>query len=191
MKKIIIIFLIFLGSQQLTKASDIEDLEIEGVSIGRSAFDFFTKSEIDNNKVYVYKSEKYAMFGKDLVNSNYDTVQIEFIDKGNYMIHSVIGKIFYNNNDIDQCSIKEKEILLELKKQFKDSAHYTNHGITAHEGDPTGKSKGSWHTFELKDKSGMIYLECMDWAEETEKWDNLRVTIYNSKFGKFLLNEAY
>ena len=56
----------------------------------------------------------------------------------------------------------------------------------AHEGDPSGKSKGSWHTFSLNDGSGMIYLECMDWAEHTGKWDNLRVTIFNEKFSKFL-----
>ena len=48
-----------------------------------------------------------------------------------------------------------------------------------------------FHTFELNDGSGMIYLECMDWSEETGKWDNLRVTMFNKKFSEFLSTEAY
>ena len=37
----------------------------------------------------------------------------------------------------------------------------------------------------------IIYLECMDWAEDTGKWDNLRVTIFNKEFNDFLQTEAY
>lgn len=193
MKKIFII-LFLISNLQLwttTNAADIDDLEIEGISLGNSALDFFAKSEIDKTKGYVYPNKKYAMFAKNLTNSNYDSVLIEFVDKGKYKIDSVIGKIFYKNDDFDQCPIKEKEILFELKKQFKNNAKYTNHGITAHEADPSGNSKGSWHTFKLNDGSGWIYLECMDWTEEMDKWDNLRVTIYNKVFENFLLNEAY
>ena len=78
-----------------------------------------------------------------------------------------------------------------FKEQFKNNASYTNHGVLPHEGDPSGKSKGSWHTFDLNDGSGIIYLECMDWAEDTGKWDNLRVTIFNKEFNNFLQTEAY
>ena len=185
------ILILILSFQSWTKADDISDFEIEGISVGTSAFNYFSKSEIDKEKENVYKSKKYAMYGKDLINSNFDMVLIEFIDSGNYTVNSVIGKIFYNENNFNDCSKKEKEILAELKDQFKDNASYINHGIVAHEGDPSGKSKGSWHTFSLNDGSGMIYLECMDWAEHTGKWDNLRVTIFNEKFSKFLSTEAY
>ncbi len=188
LKTLIVLLLTFVS---YAKADDVQDFTIEGISVGNSAFDFFSKSEIDKSKDYVYKSKKYAMFGKDLKNSNFDMVLIEFIDKGNYMINSVIGKIFYNENNFSKCSKQEKEILTELKNQFKNNATYTNHGIVSHEGDPSGNSKGSWHTFRLNDGSGWIYLECMDWTEETGKWDNLRVTIFNKEFDKFLATEAY
>ena len=191
MRLFIAAFILVLTFQAFVKADNINEFEIEGIGVGYSAFDFYSKNEIDKSKAYVYKSKKYAMFGKDVINSNYEHVLIEFIDTGNYLINSVIGKIFYNNNNFDQCSIKENEILIELKKQFKESAEYTNHGITSHEADPSGKSKGSWHTFKLNDGSGWIYLECMNWAEETGKWDNLRVTIFNKTFQDFLVNEAY
>ena len=192
MKNFLIIFFILVNFQSFTKADDINNFEIEGISVGKSAFDFFTKNEIDEFKSYVYKSKKYAMFGKDLTNSNYDTLQIEFIDNGNYIINSVIGKIFYRNKkDFNQCAKKEKEVLIELKDQFGEISKYIDHGIVPHEADPSGKSKGSWHTFELDDGSGWIYLECMDWTEETGKWDNLRVTIFNEVFAKFLRSDAY
>ena len=185
-----VIFLIF-NLQSWSKADNIRDFEIEGLSVGDSAFKFFSKSEIDKQKNYVYKSKKYAMYGKDLENSNFDMVLIEFIDSGNYIVNSVIGKIFYNKNNFNECSKQENIILAELKEQFKNNASYTNHGVLPHEGDPSGKSKGSWHTFDLNDGSGIIYLECMDWAEDTGKWDNLRVTIFNKEFNDFLQTEAY
>ena len=190
MKKLLLILIITFSFQSWVNADDISTLEIEGISVGNSALDFFTKKEIDKGKNYVYKSKKYAMFGKDLINSNYEHILIEFQDTGNYIINSVIGKIFYNDN-FNKCSEKEKEILFQLKEQFKDSATYTNHGITLHEGDPSGKSKGTWHTFELNNGSGWVYLECMDWAKETGRWDNLRVTIFDKVFEGFLRNDAY
>ena len=191
MKNFILIIVLIFNLQSFAKAGDVQDFEIEGISVGNSAFKFFSKSEIDKRKNYVYKSKKYAMYGKDLENSNFDMVLIEFIDSGNYIVNSVIGKIFYNKNNFNECSKQENIILAELKEQFKNNASYTNHGVLPHEGDPSGKSKGSWHTFDLNDGSGMIYLECMDWAEDTGKWDNLRVTIFNKEFNDFLQTEAY
>lgn len=191
MKNFILIIVLIFNLQSFAKAGDVQDFEIEGISVGNSAFKFFSKSEIDKRKNYVYKSKKYAMYGKDLENSNFDMVLIEFIDSGNYIVNSVIGKIFYNKNNFNECSKQENIILAELKEQFKNNASYTNHGVLPHEGDPSGKSKGSWHTFDLNDGSGIIYLECMDWAEDTGKWDNLRVTIFNKEFNDFLQTEAY
>ena len=191
MKNFILIIVLIFNLQSFAKAGDVQDFEIEGISVGNSAFKFFSKSEIDKRKNYVYKSKKYAMYGKDLENSNFDMVLIEFIDSGNYIVNSVIGKIFYNKNNFNECSKQENIILAELKEQFKNNASYTNHGVLPHEGDPSGKSKGSWHTFDLNDGSGIIYLECMDWAENTGKWDNLRVTIFNKEFNDFLQTEAY
>ena len=191
MKNFILIIVLIFNLQSFAKAGDVQDFEIEGISVGNSAFKFFSKSEIDKQKNYVYKSKKYAMYGKDLENSNFDMVLIEFIDSGNYIVNSVIGKIFYNKNNFNECSKQENIILAELKDQFKNNASYTNHGVLPHEGDPSGKSKGSWHTFDLNDGSGIIYLECMDWAEDTGKWDNLRVTIFNKEFNDFLQTEAY
>ena len=78
MKKLleILFFILFLITPSW--ADDIREFEIEGMSIGDSALDFFSESEIKNNMRYMYKSKKYAMFGKDLKNSIYEG----FFDEG-------------------------------------------------------------------------------------------------------------
>ena len=47
MMRFLLIFILTLSSQSLTKANDsIKDFQIEGMSIGDSALDYFTKSDI-------------------------------------------------------------------------------------------------------------------------------------------------
>ena len=191
MRVFIIILVLIFSVQSWTRADDISDFEIEGISIGDNALDYFSESEIESNKRYYYKSKKYATFVKVIENSNFEGIQIEFRDDGKYIIESLIGKIYYNNKDFNECYNQEKIILYELKKLFKKNAIYTDHGIEPHEYDETGKSKGSWHTFELTDGSGFVYLECMNWSEKIQFYDNLKLTILNSNFGEFLKTEAY
>ena len=46
MKRLILILILTLSFQSLTKADDIRDFQIEGMSIGDSALDYFNKKEI-------------------------------------------------------------------------------------------------------------------------------------------------
>ena len=45
MKKIIFFIIIALGLQSLTKADDIRDFQIEGMSAGDSLLDYFSKKK--------------------------------------------------------------------------------------------------------------------------------------------------
>ena len=56
-----ILFLIF-SIHLCAKADDIRDFEIEGISIGKSALDFFSEDEIKNNLVDWYKDNKFSSF---------------------------------------------------------------------------------------------------------------------------------
>ena len=164
------------------------------MSIGDSLLDYVNKNEINNNKIFQYKSNKYVQYILELNNSQYDDLVIEFKNSGNYLIGSIIGRIIYLDNDFYKCSSKEKIILSDLNNFFKNDADYIDHGIDKHEADKTGKSKGTWHTFELKDGSGWIYLECMNWSDKFNSdgfVDELKITIFGTDFGNFLTNEAY
>ena len=46
MNRLILILILMFSFQSLTKADDIRDFQIEGMSIGDSALDFFTKKKL-------------------------------------------------------------------------------------------------------------------------------------------------
>jgi hypothetical protein len=54
MKRLLLILILTFSFQTLTKADDIRDFEIEGMSIGDSALDFFSEEDIKNNKQLNY-----------------------------------------------------------------------------------------------------------------------------------------
>ena len=55
----IFIFIFVLNLQSWSKADDIRDFQIEGMSIGDSLLDFFDEKEIKNNYIFVENSRKY------------------------------------------------------------------------------------------------------------------------------------
>ena len=57
MKLIIIIIIFFINLQSLTKADDIRDFEIEGMSIGDSALDYFNNNELKKQQMSQPKIE--------------------------------------------------------------------------------------------------------------------------------------
>ena len=59
MKRLLLILILTFSFQSWTKADDIRDFEIEGMSIGDSLLDHFTKKEITNSKKINYKDNKF------------------------------------------------------------------------------------------------------------------------------------
>ena len=49
MKRFLIFLVFIFNIQSFTKADDIREIEIEGISIGDNALDFYSKDELDNN----------------------------------------------------------------------------------------------------------------------------------------------
>jgi len=193
MKKILIIFLFLFNLQSLTKADDISDFEIEGMSIGDSALDYFSKEEINKTKKYIYKNKKYFGFYKNLSNSIYDGVQVAI--NSDYIIFSMAGKIFYDNN-ISQCYETMDSIEKDLDSLFPNAK--TRKQNRKHRADPNGKST-------IKDKAyflasgDAIQISCNDWSKFKHKMtgkivnyaDELKVSIYSAKFIDFLNDENY
>ena len=60
MKKLLLILIISLSFQSLTKADDIRDFEIEGMSIGNSLLDFYNESKIQSSEKNYYKKKDYT-----------------------------------------------------------------------------------------------------------------------------------
>ena len=61
MRVFIVVLILIFGFQSWTKTNDIKDFEIEGISIGDSLLDFFSKSESDNLQKGFYPSSKKCL----------------------------------------------------------------------------------------------------------------------------------
>ena len=185
------LFLILFALPTPSQADDIRDFQIEGMSIGDSLLDYFSKEEIkqaENNSTLM-GDEKFIIIFSPSQSEIYDQVQItyKFKDK-KYLIHSLEGKLEFKNN-IKGCDKKMKEISNEVKDMFKD-VEITEAVDKIHDGDESGKSTttGTFFLFKSKD---YVDIYCTDWSTEMyekEGWiDDLTVTLGSSEYRNFLI----
>ena len=169
MKKLIIILILAFSFQSWTKADDIGDFEIEGMSIGDSSLDFVSKKFIEKEK-YFYRdnNDKFIIFNISKINNKtfkfkkFDSVHINYKNNDlKYEIYSLRAKIHYINN-IEECYSLKKIILAEFETQFNiiDRADEKSN----HWADASGKSKVD-STF-LDIDGGRVAVQCYDWSEE-------------------------
>ncbi len=196
MKFLLIIVLTIFGFQSWTKADDISDFQIEGMSIGDSLLDFYTKKEIKKfMKDYYPKSKKFYLLENDFSKyKNYENVQFAFKKKDKkFLIYGISGAIFYEKN-IKECLPKMREIEKELNIIFKNT-EIKQYGEAILNRDDTDKSKQLAQTQYLFSNGGVISIECTDWSEKfTKKYnyiDNLSITIYSNEYADFVRYEAY
>ena len=149
--------------QSWTKADDIKDFEIEGMSINKSALYFMTVDEIVNNTLpYFETKRKYyiSSFVGDL--KLYDQVEIYLKSNDNkYYIKSIIAGIFID--ELDQCLKQKKKIVNDLDKIFLDIKKIS--GSKKHEADPTGHSKHYIDQYNLG-YPNHIRVECTQFSKE-------------------------
>ena len=82
-KKLLLILIFIFVFQSWTKSDDISEFQIEGISIGDSDLDFYSKKEIKKfMKDYYPKSKKFYLMENDISKfQQYDTVQFAFKKK--------------------------------------------------------------------------------------------------------------
>ena len=86
MKKIFTyLFLIFFSFLVSSHAENIKDFQIEGISLGDSLLDHFSKKMIKKNKMDYYNNDKFTAvdFRDKSLFKNYDGAQIHYKTKGN------------------------------------------------------------------------------------------------------------
>ena len=57
MRVFITVLVLIFSFQSWTKANDISDFQIEGISIGDSLLDYMTEAEIKNNEWHFFKNK--------------------------------------------------------------------------------------------------------------------------------------
>ena len=100
MRIFLLILILILSIQSLTKADDISDFEIEGISIGDSLLNFFNKSQISNFINYddsptdmKFRVSEFSETNNFKI-TNYDMMQVYHKPKDKkFIIHVIRGVI--------------------------------------------------------------------------------------------------
>ena len=190
MRVFIAVLVLIFSLQSWTKADDIRDFEIEGMSIGDSLLDYSTKSYIlDELKVgYTYpKSKKYTVIYIKPDNSElYDHINIGINTKDpKFIIQSINA---FTKKELDDCLNIKKDIVKEISNIVPNSTKksYKNDYAKTY-----GSSIAHVDHFDLE--NGVIRVWCDVWDENLEtNWENsLNVSAENPDWIYFLDNEAY
>ena len=194
MKRLLIILILTLSFQSWTKADDISDFQIEGMSVGDSLLNFFNEQEIKSIDPTIYPdSDKFY----DLVitsNKFDDFDQVTFgikKDDKKYTINSLVGDLYFENAFLE-CMKKKKEILKDISALFptqkKSDYKYVYKAID------DGKSYAEITEFEFKNND-FVKIFCVNWTKESKQkrgfGDMLSVAAVNNEYQTWINNEAY
>ena len=139
------IFFISLFLIASTKANEINDFQIEGLSLGDSLYNYLSKNEILRNQEFIYSNDKNfsnevaaIQYIKNL--KLYDQLQISFkaTDPKLHII-GISGFIAYEN-DLESCYKKQEEIFKDLKEYFGNIQTFKGN-FEDHPGYPKGEMK--------------------------------------------------
>lgn len=196
MKKIfltIIIFLITFNFQSLTRADDIRDFQIEGMSIGDSLLQFYDKNQLDDIKhSNSFKKKIHYKYCDNKKSKIYFDVCIFTLKKDKkFKIESIAGFIDCKN-DISICYKKQKEIDNDIKHLFQKAKREVFE--YKHAGDKTGNTKEKDIVYVLKSKAeiGTAVIDYgKEWTNDEGRQDHLQVFVDSKKYAKFLKTSAW
>ena len=199
MRVFIAALVLIFSFQSWTKADDIRDFEIEGMSVGDSLLDHFSKKKILASKVNWYKyleKNKFitiALESSDFQKYEYVDINTKYGDN-KYIIDSMAGSIYFGKDkvikDINQCYIKQKEIAQEFSKIFKNSKKDGPTTLKHLARDPSGKSSYTDIYFTM-DNNYQVVISCYDYSDHLKSEgsvDFLAIVIRSKKFDNWLSN---
>ena len=192
MKKLLSILILILTFQTPSLADDIQDFQIEGMSIGDSALDFFSREEIidniNNESTFEYKDRKFVQIGT--FKSSFEIYEnVGLIIKPNdkdFIIYGLAGQ-FNFGDEIDKCYTKQNSISKDIDDLIGKNTT-KNEWDGKYEYDATGKSKVKYIDYLFKDSSE-IRIVCYDMSKDFHDSNDALYVIVNSvEFSEFLTN---
>ena len=181
MQKILwFVFLVLLTSTN-AYTDNIKDFKIENITIGDSALDYFTESQLDNSELdwfnYSYKEYSTSLLPGIGI---YDWFKITYKNEDyNYIIEGLAGIVVKKNYEEDKCNKQLDSTALNLSKFFKNTKSEEKKTYRVvydpskifQETNLSGKSKLTSIFFDFK-QEGKIILSCYDMDKETNEIDS-------------------
>ena len=181
MKKLLGILVLCLLLSTSAYTDDIKDFQIESISIGDSALDYFSESQLEDNELdwfnYSYKEYSTSLLsGK----GNYDWFKISYkSDDDNFIIEGLVGILVKKKYDDAKCNNELDNVALDISKLFKNTKQgkkqlykvIYNPREIFQKPDPSGKSIVTSISFDFKDE-GKIILSCYNMDKATNQIDS-------------------
>jgi hypothetical protein len=202
MRIFLTVLILIFSLQFWTKADDISDFEIEGMSIGDSLLDHFSEKniikELNSEYVYKYKTDFIRIGagtgeGFYLIKNTkqYDDIGITLkLKDKRYIIYSLSGRIFCYEK-IKDCFDDQTKITNDLKKFLGNSVKFETWEIVNPD-DKTKKSKIFHNDFKPKKSNGLITVGVYNYSKSYSKkkryHNHTVVAIYSEEFNNFLNN---
>ena len=178
-KKILFTLIIIFTLQSFSTADDIQDLEIEGMSIGDSLLNYI--SEIDIKKEIEITKNHYSYLEDPL---RFREVYF-FSNKNNFNTYKTVSAMFKNNDNkyrivfirgmkdyvenLQGCISKRSEISEEIETIIPKYSKDFREGKSRL--DKSGKSTTN-NIYYIFDSGNGIVLACNDWEEKLRKKNN-------------------
>jgi len=188
MKRLILILILVFSFQSFSKADDIRDFQIEGISIGDSLLKYYNLDQINNFFRNNYNNEKFyklEIADQSLLNKlkKYDSLSFHFKKNDNkYIVQNLGGIIFYD--EIGDCLSEKKIITKEISEALNIKFNYRKLSATWDKNTKYYQSEGEIG------EGGVVAITCYDWSkkdEENNGWtDNLSIEIYNKEVATFI-----
>ena len=175
MKKLLLILILTVNFQSSTIADDIRDFEIEGISIGHSLLDHFSKDQIINNDLkanYKNKSIEGLLFQNIDFIVNYDAMQFVYKVKNMEIIN--ITALTKTGSDINLSKKKKNEVILDRTNIFVNTER--SYEKKNHPADISGSSKVI-STFLYFKNDDFVAIECEQWSKKMEHPNVLKVSL--------------
>ena len=192
-KTFLIAVVLIFSLQAYTKADDISEFEIEGLSVGDSLLNFASEQEIKKAKAKEqFPNDKYIIYRYDLIKSPTQYDWISVTAKKNdlkYIVTNIAGAIDYE--ELEECLLLKKDIIASIEKLFKSVQKQEDKYPSGQ--DKTGKSivYGTQYYFKPYPSNEAISVNCYHMSDVSNVRKSLKVAVNVEEYAYFLINEAY
>ena len=192
MRKIFFLIFLILTFQNLSLADDIRDFQIEGMTIGDSALDYFSEAQLEDSEQgwhnYNYKEYSTSLLpGK----RTYHWIQISYKSEDeNFIIEALAGVLEKKNYDDKECNKDLDAAALDTAGLFKKTKQgkkesYKDTTSSSRKYPFIQKSAITSVSFNFMNK-GSIVLACHNMDKATKQNDSFRIDIRSRAFTNYL-----
>ena len=191
MKKFLAILILIFTLQTPSQADDIRDFQIEGMSIGDSALDYFSEEEISSGLRLNYEeSDFYKIEIRNYKFEIYEIVGFYFkaYDQ-RYEIFGISGSTLISKS-FKKCLADKEKIEKEISLIFEKSRRF-DHGTL----NPAWDKKTKFNQVEFYlENNDSVAITCYNWSKEVkekENWqDNISVELYLKELSDFIRKDT-